>query len=146
MEEKLVSEMIETLARMEREVEKMFRDLWTRLSAEVPLKLEAWEPPADVIDAGEELVVYVDVPGFSKENIKVKVTEDYIEIVAQKSAEKTVTGTYLLRQRFRESLYKKIVLPVKVRPEQAKARLENGVLEIRVPKISVAKEVQVSVE
>jgi len=142
----LVSELVETLARMEKEVEKMFRDLWTRLSAEVPLRLEAWEPPADIIDVGEELVIYVDAPGFSKENIKVKVTEDYIEVTAQKSDEKAVVGTYLLRQRFRESLYKRIALPVKVRPEQAKARLENGVLEIRVPKSGVAKEIQVFVE
>ncbi len=146
MGEKVVSELVETLARMEREVERMFRDLWTKLSAEIPLKFEAWEPPADVIDAGDELIVYVDVPGFSKENIKVKVTEDCIEIIAKQSEEKTVSGTYLLRQRFRESLYKRIDLPVKVRPEQARARLENGVLEVRVPKSGIVKEIQVSIE
>jgi HSP20 family protein len=146
MGEKLVDELVETLSQMEREVERMFRDVWMKLSAETPLRLGAWEPPADVVDKGEELVVYVDVPGFSKEDIKVKVTEDYVEIFAKKSEEKVIEGSYLLRQRFRESLYKKVDLPFKVKPEQAKARLENGVLEIRIPKSGLTKEIQVSVE
>jgi len=146
MGEKLVDELVETLSQMEREVERMFRDVWMKLSAETPLRLGAWEPPADVVDRGEELVVYVDVPGFSKEDIKVKVTEDCIEIFAKKSEEKVIEGSYLLKQRFRESLYKKVDLPFKVRPEQAKARLENGVLEIRIPKSGLTKEIQVSIE
>lgn len=146
MGEALLSEVAELLARVQKEVDKMFNDLWAKLSAEVPVKPSVWEPPADVIDLGEEYVVYVDVPGFSKEDIKVKVTEDYVEIQARRSEEKAVGGRYVLRQRFRESLYKRVEFPVKVRPEQAKARLENGVLEIRIPKSSVTREIQLSIE
>jgi len=133
------------ISRVQRELEKAFRDAMARLSA-AGASFGAWEPPADVIDRGEDIVVLVDTPGFSKEDIKVKVTESAVEVMAQRSRTVQPEGKYLLRQRMGESLYKRIDLPVKVRPEHAKARLENGVLEIVIPKSEVAREIQVIVE
>ncbi|MEM2591894.1 MAG: Hsp20/alpha crystallin family protein, partial [Thermofilaceae archaeon] len=119
--------------------------VWARLSAE-GLKFGAWEPPVDVVDRGDELVVLVDAPGFSKEDIRVKVTETAVEVFAQRTTEIPIEGRYIIRQRVRDSIYRKVELPVKVRPELAKAKLENGVLEVRIPKSEVAKEIQVLVE
>lgn len=146
MGESLAEEVINTLAQVQREIERTFRDLWTKIASERPIQLGTWEPPADVIDRDDEVVIYVDVPGFSKDDIRVRVTEDSVEVRAERREEGEVEGRYVIKQRVRESLYKKIELPVKVRPEQARARLENGVLEIRIPKSEVAREVQVVVE
>lgn len=135
-----------TIAQFQRDVERTFEKIWTKLAAERPLKLGIWEPPADVVEKDNEIIVYVDVPGFSKDDVKVRVTDDAVEVMAERKAEAAVGGKYLLKQRVREALYKRIDLPVKVRPEQAKARMENGVLEIRVPKSEVVREVQIVVE
>ena len=142
----MVEEVINTIAQMQREIERAFRDLWTRLPVERPLQLGIWEPPVDIIESDGEVIVYVDVPGFSRDEIRVRVTEDSVEVRAERKAERRIEGKYIVRQRVRESLYKRVELPVKVRPEQAKAKLENGVLEIRIPKSEIAREVQVVVE
>lgn len=135
-----------TVAQFQRDMERAFEKIWTKLAAERPLKLGIWEPPADVVEKDNEIIVYVDVPGFSKDDVKVRVTDDAVEVMAERKAEAMVGGKYLMKQRVREALYKRIDLPVKVRPEQAKARMENGVLEIRVPKSEVVREVQIVVE
>ncbi len=135
-----------TIAQFQRDMERTFEKIWTRLATERPLKLGVWEPPADVVEKDNEIIVYVDVPGFSKDDVKVRVTDDAVEVMAERKAEAAVGGKYILKQRVREALYKRIDLPVKVRPEQAKARMENGVLEIRVPKSEVVREVQIVVE
>lgn len=146
MGEKAFKELIETLFQMQKEVERVFRELWSKVSIEGGPELGAWEPPADVIDQDEDIVVLIDIPGFSKEQIKVKVTEDAIEVQAKRPSEQLTQGKYLMKQRIMETLYKRIEFPAKVRAEHAKARLENGVLEVRVPKISIAKEIQVPIE
>ncbi|RLE60652.1 MAG: hypothetical protein DRJ35_02645 [Thermoprotei archaeon] len=141
-------EILQSIARFQKEVERTFREFWDKFS-KYTLSLGTFEPLIDIEDRNEELVIYVDLPGFSKNEIKIKVTEDSVEVKAEKSAErKTVEKErkYITRQRFYEGFYKRIVLPVKVRPEQARARLENGVLEIRIPKSEAAREVEVNVE
>ena len=141
-----MEDIINTIVDMQREMERTFRELWTKLSAEKPLEVAGWEPPTDIVETDEEIIVYVDVPGFSRDDIRVKVTEDSVEVRAERSAERRVEGKYLLRQRIHKSLFKLIKLPVKIRPEEAKAKLENGVLVIYLPKRTVGREVPISIE
>ena len=147
VEERIVDELISTVAEVQREIERMFENFWSRVGSKRPLKLGAWEPPVDVIDRDGEIVIYVDVPGFSKDEVRVKVTEDAVEVTAEKKEETAVTQeNYVVRERVRTALFRRIELPAKVRPEEAKAKLENGVLEIRIPKSGIAREVQITIE
>lgn len=143
-----VGEILSNVAKFQREIESMFREFWSKFF-KYQLPLRVGEPPADIEDRGGELVVYIDLPGFSKDEVKIKVTEDMLEVRAEKSEERKASErsrSYVVRERIYESFYKRISLPAKVRPEQAKARLENGVLEIRLPKSGAAREVEVSLE
>lgn len=147
MERDIIEEAVKAVAQMQKELERSFSNLWARLAGrEGVLRFEVWEPPADVVDKGEEIVIYVDLPGFAKDEVTIRVMEDSVEVQARKSAEQVVEGEYVLRQRVRRELFKRIALPVKVRPESAKARLESGVLELKVPKGVTTREVQVTVE
>ena len=67
--------------------------------------------------------------------------------MAEKSREGVEEGRrYILRQRLYSGFRKRIDLPVKVRPEMARAKLVNGVLEIHLPKSAEAKEIELTVE
>ncbi|MEB3760320.1 MAG: Hsp20/alpha crystallin family protein [Desulfurococcales archaeon] len=79
---------------------------------------EEIEPLVDVIDADDEVWVIAELPGIPKEKIKVKATEDYVEIRAENG----------------KKYYKKIELPVKVDPKSAVAKYKNGVLDIKLKK------------
>jgi HSP20 family protein len=93
--------------------------------------------------------VYVDLPGFKKSEIKIRVTEDSLEVFAEKNEERVKeedSRKYIQRQRLYKNVYKKITLPTKIRPEQARARIEDGVLIVSIPKSGAEKEVEVKVE
>ncbi len=146
--EEVTQEILQSIANFQKEMEKTFREFWDRFS-KYTVSLGMFEPLIDIEDRNDELVIYMDLPGFSKNEIKIKVTEDSVEVKAEKSVERKTTDKekkYFTRQRVYEGFYKRILLPVKVRPEQARAKLENGVLEIHIPKSEAAKEVEVNVE
>jgi HSP20 family protein len=79
---------------------------------------EEYEPLADVIEDDDTVTVVVELPGAKKDKIKVKVGEDYVEVRASNG----------------KKYYKRVALPAKVKPETAKARFNNGVLEIVIEK------------
>lgn len=142
-----MSDLLKGVAELQRKVERAFRDLWATLPKVPPSAFLPSEPLVDIEDRDDELVVYMDVPGFSKDEIKVRVTEDSVEVVAEKSGEGVEEGRrYILRQRLYSGFRKRIDLPVKVRPEMARAKLVNGVLEIHLPKSAEAKEIELTVE
>ena len=148
--EDVIKEVYRQMAQLQREMEQRFRDIWSHLSKlSLPITFGFFEPAFDIVDEDDELVLYIDVPGFSRDEIKIRVTEDAIEIRAEKSEERKAEEKerrYIVRQRVYEGLYKRIHLPCKVRPEAARAKLVNGVLEIRIPKSEAKREVEITVE
>jgi HSP20 family protein len=77
------------------------------------------EPLVDVIDEDGEIVVVAELPGVEKDELKVRVKG------------KTLTIDVDNPQR---PYHKEISLPAKVRKEDAKSSMRNGVLEVRLKK------------
>ncbi|MCC6003235.1 MAG: Hsp20/alpha crystallin family protein [Thermofilum sp.] len=145
----VASELAEAIARIQKELNDTLREIWARHFSLYPEKLRLLDPPYDVEDRGDSLVVYVDLPGFKKSEIKIRVTEDSLEVFAEKNEERVKeedSRKYIQRQRLYKNVYKKIALPTKIRPEQARARIEDGVLIVSIPKSGAEKEVEVKVE
>ena len=92
-------------------------------------------PPTDLIDQGDSYKLLLDVPGFKREELNLEVTEDSVNIDAKTGeSEKSKTKTYLLKERRYTSFKRTIRLPERVIPTNVKAKLDNGVLEITLPK------------
>lgn len=142
------------LSRMEREISKMFDEFWTgrvRSRRELPTPERAKVPaekverltgvPAtDLIDKKNTLVIRAEIPGATKDNIKVNVTEDRIDISAKVERKKEEKEEdYYCCERTYSAWQRTIPLPLKVKSEQAKATYQNGVLEITLPKVEEAK-------
>jgi len=149
--ENLIKKVINTIADMQKQFEKTFKEVWKTLPREYTSEYVVGfhEPLVDIEDRGDEYVIYADVPGFSKDEIKIKVTEDFVEIMAERSEEKKkeiASRNYVIRERLYEGFRRRITLPEKIRPEMAKARLDNGVLEIHLPKSGAVREIEVHVE
>jgi len=84
---------------------------------------------------------------FAKIEIKVGEITDAEKVEKSESRKLEEKGKkYIVKQRVYEGFYKRIVLPVKVKPEGARAKLVNGVLELILPKSEAKKEVEISVE
>ncbi|MEM2106755.1 MAG: Hsp20/alpha crystallin family protein [Candidatus Bathyarchaeia archaeon] len=133
------------------EVDKMFNELrkgiesiispirtgWPRLvlpRLELP---EVREPCLDLVDAGREYRVCAEVPGIPKEKIEVTVTPRAVEISGEAKTEvKEEEEGYIHQERGYSRIYRSLTLPEEVLPEKAEATLNNGLLEIKIPKKS----------
>jgi HSP20 family protein len=89
----------------------------------------------DVEDREESFVVTADLPGFSKEDITVKVNDTRLSIAAESEMESEEGDeTYLRKERSRTSMRRSVSLPEPVDEDGVGANYRNGVLTITLPK------------
>lgn len=97
-------------------------------------------PVSDLYETDKEFIAEVDIPGVDKKDIKVNVTEDAIEIKAEKKnelkQEDKKKGMFRLERSF-AGFYRNFPLPHNVYSEKANAEYKDGVLKITVPKMKV---------
>jgi HSP20 family protein len=86
-------------------------------------------PLLDICDEGERLVIYVDLPGVQREDIKLRVLADSLELEATRQTPKEA----IHRERLNR-FYRMFSLPYSVKAEKVAAKQENGVLTITLPK------------
>ncbi|MFC7026690.1 Hsp20/alpha crystallin family protein [Halomicroarcula sp. GCM10025324] len=96
--------------------------------------------PTDVVDEGETFVVHADLPGFDTDDIEVQLVEDRkLTVTATASEEReTHDGTYVQRERHRQSASRTVVLPEPVDESETSAAYEEGVLTVRLPKAALS--------
>src|SRR5581483_5066568 len=73
-------------------------------------------PPIDMFEEGNELVIIVDLPGFSKKDIKLRIIENVLSINARRESEE-ILGTIYYRQRPKH-IDKKVPLPFSVTDDE----------------------------
>ena len=90
----------------------------------------------DIRDAGDRFVLEAELPGFSKEDIKLDVKDGILTISAQHSEnkdEKDDKGSYIRRER-RFGSFTRSFDVTGVDEEHITASCNNGVLELNLPK------------
>jgi HSP20 family protein len=94
-------------------------------------------PSIDLADRGKEFIITADLPGYSKENVDIQVTEHWVQIKAESKKSKEEENkkkNYIRKERYYSSFARVIPFPESVTPSGAKATMKNGVLEIIIPK------------
>ena len=92
-------------------------------------------PLVDLKETETEYEVKVDLPGFKKEDIKVTVSKDNLELKAKvESNEETEEENYLHRERCARSYYRKVSFANLIDIDAVKTDLTDGVLTITLPK------------
>lgn len=93
-------------------------------------------PALDMYEDGSDLVVLIDLPGFSKQDISLRILENVLSISAKRQRdEKTSAGTVYFQQRPLH-INKKVPLPIKVTEEDqvlGSATYVDGVVTLRIP-------------
>lgn len=113
------------------------------------LKERGFSPKVDVYEEGKMLVVKAEVPGLKKEEFSVSISDDHLTIKGERKQEREIKGKDFYRsERAYGSFQRMVPLPYRVKANQAKARYENGILEIRLPKVKGegAKSAEIKVE
>jgi HSP20 family protein len=91
-------------------------------------------PAIDMVEEGNDLVVAIDLPGFAKKDINLRITGNVLSIMAKRE-QAEILGTVYYRHRPLR-IDKKILLPISVKEEEkvvGKATYENGVITLKIP-------------
>ncbi|HXX56667.1 MAG TPA: Hsp20/alpha crystallin family protein [Thermodesulfovibrionales bacterium] len=131
------------------EMERWFEDVIRRPFSWLPStvwpemkvgEFEAVSPHVDIYEEGNELVLKADLPGLEKKDLDISVSGNALTITGEKKREEKVEkGDYFRYERSHGSFFRRFELPADVDTEKIEAHLENGVLEVRLPKSEEAK-------
>jgi HSP20 family protein len=99
-------------------------------------------PIFDMVDKEDRYELKVEVPGIEKEKVKVKATSDSVEIFGEQSKEEESEDNrrrFVYNERSYSSFYRKIPIPEEIVSSKVRAKMNNGVLHIELPKKNPTK-------
>ena len=91
----------------------------------------------DVREKDDVYEVDIDLPGFKKDEITAKLENGYLTVSAQKGLnkdQKDENGRYIRRERYAGHCSRSFYIGEGVEQEEIKARFEDGILRLTVPK------------
>ena len=98
----------------------------------------------DVRENEHEYELNVELPGFHKEDVELTLENGYLTITAAKGLDKDEkdkkTGKVIRQERYAGSLSRTFYVGEELTTEDVKAKLEDGVLKLSIPKKEPAKE------
>ena len=114
------------------------RENWLTAEAELlhPVHL-------DIAESDEAVTVRAELPGFSAKELEIRLAPRRLAITGKRqtkqeqSAENTVYS-----ERCVDQVFRLVELPAEVNPEKATATLNDGVLQLAIPKVTVARSVK----
>ena len=94
-------------------------------------------------DNGYEL--HIDLPGYKKDDVKAQLKDGYMTISAQTSSskeDKDEQKKYIRRERYYGNCSRSFYVGEQVKEEDIKAKFEDGILKISIPKKDPEKAVE----
>ena len=92
----------------------------------------------DVKEKDGNYEVDIDLPGFKKDEVSIQLENGYLTITAakglDKDEEKEDKSGYIRKERWSGSCSRSFYVGENVRPEDIKAKMEDGILHLTMPK------------
>lgn len=106
-----------------------------------------WSPAVDITEKKDELVLTAELPGMSRDDIEIELENNVLTIRGEKKQErKEEKGRQYLYERAYGAFSRSFTLPRTVDPDRIRARFENGVLTVTMPKSEQARSRHIEVE
>jgi Molecular chaperone (small heat shock protein) len=128
---------------LRREIDKLFEDTFGR----GPAARNEWTPAVDIRETDAELTLAVELPGIQPENVEVSAVDGVLTIQGERADDRKEgeDGRYYLVERNHGSFMRRFQLPQGVDSEKILADVENGILQIHIPKAALAKPKKIQV-
>lgn len=106
-----------------------------------------WSAPVDIYETEEHIVLKAELPGVNKNDIEVEIKDNMLVLKGERRFEKNVQEENYHRMERSYGMFQRVfTLPYAVNKEEAKAKYNNGVLEITLQKIRECKPKHIKVE
>lgn len=115
----------------------LFDDFFTTTNKPKATYHSRYNTKVDILESDNDYKVVANLPGFSKENVSIDIQEGVLTLKAAKQEEDTADESYraLRQERVNSNVERRFYLDDSVDAENVTATLENGVLELRLPKL-----------
>ncbi len=125
------------LQRLRDRVGRLFAALQEATVAEEPLASDTWAPPVDLCETADAIVLRVELPGLTADQIKVGATNTQLRIWGEKKRRKPRNRilSHLCSERSYGRFCRLVPLRWTVSVQDATAELANGILLVIFPKI-----------
>jgi HSP20 family protein len=105
-----------------------------------------WSPPVDIYETDDALVLTVDVPGVSKDDVSIEMHQQTLTLKGQRPHKAEVKDDRYHRvERAYGTFQRAFTLPFQVDQEKVQATYHDGVLELRLPKLEAAKPKRIAI-
>ena len=136
---------LETL-NMQREINRMF-DNFFRGGIQDDGAISFLTPAVDISEGENEYTVRAELPGVSKEDVRITMQDNILTIRGEKKEEKEAKeSNYHRTERSYGSFQRSFTLPTHVKSDKIEASHKDGVLTITLPKVEEAKPKQIEVK
>lgn len=91
----------------------------------------------DVRETEDTYELDIDLPGFQKDEVNLELKDGYLTIQAAKGLDKEEPekkGKYIRQERYAGACSRSFYVGERVEPEDIRAKFENGILQISLPK------------
>ncbi len=95
---------------------------------------------SDVKELENEYVIDIELPGYKKEEVSVDYNEGYLTVKASHNDSSEDKKHKYIRQEIRRSMQERSYYVGDIEEEKVKAKMENGILELRIPKVEALPE------
>ncbi|MDE2713158.1 MAG: Hsp20/alpha crystallin family protein [Limisphaerales bacterium] len=131
------------------EMDELFHNRLASVLGGEGLQSAAWSPVVDIEESAEAYTIRAELPGLSKEKVKVTVENGALTLSGERDLERRVeTKTFHRVERSHGTFTRSFTLPDDVDPESVAANFKDGLLEIQITKREEAlpKSIEVRVE
>ena len=136
---------IETLEDMQKQMEQFLQHVMAQKRPVAILVPEVWEPRVDVYEAGDNIVVLVELAGVAQHEVEINVDKNVLTLQGHRKDRGPAERVYYQMEISSGPFKRVIELPCAVNPEEARAAYDRGFLEITLPKSKVPRSQRVRV-
>lgn len=131
---------------MQREINRMF-DNFFRGGIQDDGAISFLTPAVDIAEGDSDYTVRVELPGVSKDDVKITIQDNILTIRGEKKEEKEAKeSNYHRTERSFGSFQRSFTLPTHVKSDKIEATYKDGILTVTLPKAEEAKPKQIEVK
>lgn len=128
------------LRRMQREIDRLFDDVFPARAENGEGTAAVWSPRADVSETEDAYMLHIDAPGLKKDDFNISWQDGVLTVSGDRKWEdKEQRENYVRIERSFGHFFRSFTLPNTVKSDEISGSYDDGVLTLRVPKAEESK-------
>jgi HSP20 family protein len=132
------------MVHLQRRVNSLFEEMLQPGTAPAQIPEYSWSPATDIYEDEKSFYIEVELPGVRMDEVEVTSEDDSVRVRGRRQSSREMTRETVQRiERFFGPFERSFQFPAPVTGSKILARLEHGVLSLKVPKASPRRRIRI---